>query len=71
MSLTSYRAAPPRDKPVRTFKNDRRQFNAKGVVPTRPEAREGYQGKAPVVPGVCTNDTPLWKGLRAIFFTIL
>jgi len=56
---------------VRTFKNDRRQFNAKGVVPTRPEAREGYQGKAPVVPGVCTNDTPLWKGLRAIFFTIL
>src|SRR5882757_6021032 len=70
MSLTSYRAAPPRDKPLRAFEKPKR--NESGQRPRAPIDRSGgflrrQPGQSPWVRGVCTNARLLWKGLQAIF----
>ena len=72
MSLTSYRAAPPRDKPLRALGESisetgkrrglPRQIRLEGFLRRRPGAN------ADRVRAVCTNADPLWKVFWARFF---
>ena len=72
MSLTSYRAAPPRDKPLRALGEslfetvERRGCRAK----IRPEGflRRQPGANADRVRAVCTNAALLWKGFGVRFF---
>ena len=72
MSLTSYRAAPPRDKPLRAFSKTDAETNLAQrprapINPVRRLPEKATLGKCPWVRAVCTNAHPLWKGPRAIF----
>jgi hypothetical protein len=71
MSLTSYRAAPPRDKPLRAFLKTEPETNLANARGRRSVRSGGFlrrrPGQCPWVRGVCTNARPLWKGPRAIF----
>src|ERR1700757_3693510 len=75
MSLTSYRAAPPRDKPFarlceKTGGETGLANAAAAPIPPSPrlpeKATRGPCGRR--VRAVCTNADPLWKGCRAAFF---
>jgi hypothetical protein len=71
MSLTSYRAAPPRDKPLLRLhkKPCRNQWNQRVGAPIDPVRSflRRQPGQRPWVRAVCTNANPLWKGLAAGF----
>src|ERR1041385_3409731 len=75
MSLTSYRAAPPRDKPlpclrwVPEMNRGQRLLASIGQVRKLPE--KAARGDAPWVRALCINAGPLWKGPQAIFSGIL
>ena len=75
MSLTSYRAAPPRDKPLRALGESLFETGKRRGLPRhiRPEGflRRHPGANADRVRAVCTNAAPLWKGFRARFFRIL
>src|SRR3982074_390255 len=74
MSLTSYRAAPPRDKPLRALREPVtiRGFPTRLSAPNIPSVRlpeKATRGLKPVgCEGVCTNAGLLWKGSRRRFF---
>src|SRR3979411_1331048 len=72
MILTSYRAAPPRDKPLRALPKNRvpKRLGQRASAPINPVRRlpeKATLGKCPWVRAVCTNAGALWKGPRAIF----
>src|ERR1041385_716996 len=75
MSLTSYRAAPPRDKPlpclrwVPEMNRGQRLLASIGQVRKLPE--KATRGDAPWVRALCINAGPLWKGPNGIFSGIL
>src|SRR4051812_874506 len=75
MSLTSYRAAPPRDKDVRALGQGRKSTGAtpKGRRSVRSEnfLRRQPGAHAPRVRGLCINAGLLWKGPRRMFWRIL
>ncbi len=71
MSLTSYRAAPPRDKPLRALGESSKRGVRRGLP--RQNRLEGFLRRHPGanadrVRAVCTNADPLWKGFRDRFF---
>src|SRR5579871_677851 len=75
MSLTSYRAAPPRDKPCAPSEEKAGKTCKWPGLATAPILRpERLPEKATRKPlgtrarGVCTNAGPLWKGCRGRFF---
>ena len=73
MSLTSYRAAPPRDKPLRAFEKTlrRNELGPRPRAPINPVRRlpeKATPSKCPWVRAVCTNAKRLWKGPRSIFW---
>src|SRR5262249_36394222 len=74
MSLTSYRAAPPRDKAVARLdrkegngkqrpRGARRSLHPNSVLRRHPRGRQARRVRA-----VCTNDDALWKGSWRGFF---
>ena len=70
MSLTSYRAAPPRDKPLRAFENqtEANLANARGRRSTDPEASwEGNPGNAPGCERYVPTQVRFGKGRRPSF----
>src|ERR1700719_1006039 len=71
MSLTSYRAAPPRDKPLRALgESSKRSKDAACRAKIRLEGflRRQPGANADRVRAVCTNAALLWKGFRSRFF---
>src|SRR6201995_2279126 len=72
MSLTSYRAAPPRDKPVGALGESLLETGKRRGLP-RQTVSKGFLRRQPGanadrVRAVCTNAAPLWKGFGARFF---
>jgi hypothetical protein len=71
MSLTSYRAAPPRDKPLRTLsKTNCRNGSGQRFEASIPSG--GFLRRQPLpdaggVAGLCINARLLWKGPRDDF----
>lgn len=76
MSLTSYRAAPPRVKPLRAFvkmpgtMGQGRRGSRGLLLPSRRLPWKATPGQARRVRAVCTNPNRLWKGLRGGFFRL-
>src|ERR1700737_4168395 len=68
MSLTGYRAAPPRETIARLLKKPKqaRQRPRRRSIPSGGFLRR-QPGRCPWVRAVCTNARLLWKGPRAIF----
>src|SRR3954470_24591095 len=76
MSLTSYRAAPPRVKPVQRFSSEKHQdllanaFARRAFDPNsfrrrlEPVGQTGHRVQA-----VCTNANRVWKGLCGSFLS--
>src|ERR1700755_1804881 len=72
MSLTSYRAAPPRDKPLRALEESLLETGKRRGLP-RQTVSKGFLRRLPGanadrVRAVCTNADPLWKGFASAFF---
>src|ERR1700686_2042887 len=72
MSLTSYRAAPPRDKPLRALPKNRvpkrlGPTHGERADPVRRLPEKAPLGNAPGSRAVCTNVRVLWKGPDADF----
>src|SRR4029453_513102 len=71
MSLTSYRAAPPRVKPLRCLRKTGPEVNRATRVRRRSILSGGFlrrqPGQSHRVRGVCINLTLLWKGARPPF----
>lgn len=76
MSLTSYRAAPPRVKPLRAFAKmpetvgQGRRGSRGLLLPSQRLPWKATPGQAHRVRAVCTNPNRLWKGLRGGFFRL-
>src|SRR5664279_5841385 len=65
MSLTSYRAAPPRDKPLRALPENQTDQGQRLWAPIKSVRRlpeKASPGECPWVRAVCTNAGRLWKG---------
>src|SRR4029453_13902505 len=71
MSLTSYRAAPPRVKPLRCLRKTGPEVNRPTRVRRRSIPSGGFlrrqPGQSHRVRGVCINVPLLWKGARPPF----
>ena len=73
MSLTSYRAAPPRDKWLQSPLRESFETEDFQRLKRRPDRRmdpEKASRTMSVVRRLCINGTSVWKGLKAAFFTI-
>src|SRR5215472_4392668 len=77
MSLTSYRAAPPRDKPLHALRESRFLRNRQLTRPAAPfsvpkgSLRRQPGANADRVRAGITNADPLWKGFGAAFFDFM
>ena len=63
MSLTSYRAAPPRDKLLCAFsKTETAESTPEGAVSVQRLPEKATLGLEGLEVAVCTNDRLFWKG---------